>query len=186
MKVIGVTQDALIPISEQKDMYQIITKCGKNVSFVPINDEHGHDAMFNAKVCKEKFAPIISSFVEAEDEVLKSYSAEWATKRTSAPTGDVGSFTRTIMGVQAAKIIDELPFQLPCDSWLKHIGNTPTLEVEEGMFAKLEGTNPGGSIKDRALTALLLNKFVTGELHAQGSTLALPGPESRVILISDI
>ena len=37
----------------------------------------------------------------------------------------------------------------------------------------MEGNNPGGSIKDRALTSIFLNKFITGELKPNGSTLCL-------------
>lgn len=32
---------------------------------------------------------------------------------------------------------------------LDHIGNTPLVKIEDNIFAKLEGFNPGGSIKDR-------------------------------------
>mmetsp|Transcript_86845 Transcript_86845/g.246018 ORF Transcript_86845/g.246018 Transcript_86845/m.246018 type:complete len:1126 (-) Transcript_86845:577-3954(-) len=174
VQVIGVVQDALIPLSEQKNVYDILKKNGKNVSFVPINDKHGHDAMFNAKVCSQKFAPVISSFIEADGKMLEeAHLRRNEIKEKIINPDDLGSFTRTIMGARAAEIIEKLPFHLPYDSWLRHVGNTPTVEVEDGIYAKLEGSNPGGSIKDRALTALVLNKFVTGELQATNSTLAL-------------
>lgn len=96
-----------------------------------------------------------------------------AVKNEVINPNQLGSFTRTIMGAKAAQIIDELPFHLPYNDWLRHVGNTPLVETEKGLHAKLEGANPGGSIKDRALTSIFLNKFITGELCANGSTLAL-------------
>jgi len=82
-------------------------------------------------------------------------------------------FNCTIVGSQAEQIVDQLPFDLPHDDWLESIGNTPLVEVEPNMYAKLEGENPGGSIKDRAITAIVLNKFASGELKPEGSTLCL-------------
>jgi len=38
---------------------------------------------------------------------------------------------------------------------LDHIGNTPLIQVEENIFAKVEGFNPGGSIKDRIVLNML-------------------------------
>lgn len=52
------------------------------------------------------------------------------------------------------------------------IGNTPVVEIEPGMHAKLEGCNPSKSHKDRALTALLLNDAIQGNLDGP-STLCL-------------
>ena len=78
--------DALIPLSEQKNVYDILKKNGKNVSFIPINDKHGHDAMFNAKVCSDKFAPVISSFIEADGEALEqTHLKREEIKETSRP-----------------------------------------------------------------------------------------------------
>jgi cysteine synthase len=48
------------------------------------------------------------------------------------------------------------------ESILELIGNTPLLDVSElspnrrvQIFAKLEGNNPGGSVKDRAAKGLI-------------------------------
>ena len=127
--------------------------------------------MFNERVCKEKFAPVIKSFIDAAPEELSSYeAAKDRVRQQVINPSELGGFTRTIMGEDAARIIDNLPFRLPYETWLQQVGNTPTVEVEPGLFAKMEGVNPGGSIKDRALTALFLNKFATGELTSHGST----------------
>ena len=155
--------------------------------------------MFNEKVCLEKFAPAISSFIYAEPKIFTTAKvAKEDVKRKNINPNQLGSFTRTIMGgeehakgcprvarvqrrtntwtapaAEAAKIIDNLPFHLPYDDWLRHVGNTPLVQVGDGIHAKLEGFNPGGSIKDRALTSIFLNKFITGELKPNGSTLCL-------------
>jgi len=174
VQVIGVVQDALIPMSEQQEVYDGLKKSNKDVDLVTIDDEHGHDAMFNEKVCLEKFAPTISSFLYAEPKIFTSAKEiKEDVKRKNINPNQLGSFTRTIMGAEAAKIIDNLPFHLPYDDWLRHVGNTPLVQVDDGMHAKLEGFNPGGSIKDRALTSIFLNKFITGELKPNGSTLCL-------------
>ena len=57
------------------------------------------------------------------------------------------------------------------------IGNTPLLEITrltEGIiapavriFAKLEGFNPGGSVKDRAARSMILRGIESGELTAR-------------------
>ena len=59
------------------------------------------------------------------------------------------------------------------------IGNTPLLEITrltEGIiapavriFAKLEGFNPGGSVKDRAARSMILRGIESGELRARKS-----------------
>src|SRR5579862_9641015 len=56
------------------------------------------------------------------------------------------------------------------------IGNTPLLEITKltagvvpravRIFAKLEGFNPGGSVKDRAARSMVLRGIESGELHA--------------------
>jgi len=38
---------------------------------------------------------------------------------------------------------------------LDFIGNTPLIEVEKNIFAKVEGFNPGGSIKDRIVLNMI-------------------------------
>src|SRR6195256_4896204 len=55
------------------------------------------------------------------------------------------------------------------------IGNTPLLEItkltegivapEVRIFAKLEGFNPGGSVKDRAARSMILRGIESGELR---------------------
>jgi len=56
---------------------------------------------------------------------------------------------------------------------LDFIGNTPLVEVEENIFAKLEGFNPGGSIKDRIALNMILEAEKQGILK-KGDTIVEP------------
>ncbi|MFA5228517.1 MAG: cysteine synthase family protein [Candidatus Paceibacterota bacterium] len=60
---------------------------------------------------------------------------------------------------------------------LEHIGNTPLVKVEEendsSIFAKMEGFNPGGSIKDRIALNMIRNAESEGIIK-KGDTLIEP------------
>ena len=56
---------------------------------------------------------------------------------------------------------------------LDFIGNTPLVEVEENIFAKVEGFNPGGSIKDRIALNMILEAEKQGILK-KGDTIVEP------------
>ncbi len=67
----------------------------------------------------------------------------------------------------ATSVKHELP--VPAHPLLDRIGETPLLELQripEGVrvFAKLEGSNPGGSVKDRAARAIVLDAWRAGML----------------------
>ena len=64
-------------------------------------------------------------------------------------------------------------FKLPISAWTKQIGNTPLVQLEPGLHVKLEGYNPSGSYKDRALTSIFVNHFDNGALRESGSTLCI-------------
>jgi cysteine synthase len=72
----------------------------------------------------------------------------------------------------ASPIGARLPFEIPASSILSNVGNTPITQIEPGVWAKLEGFNFSGSIKDRAVTNMVLNMFADGKLK-DGSTLVL-------------
>ena len=50
------------------------------------------------------------------------------------------------------------------DSVLNMVGNTPLIELDKGIFAKLESANPSGSIKDRMVKFMLEEAERKGEL----------------------
>jgi len=71
-------------------------------------------------------------------------------------------------------IADKLPFEIPQHSWVHWgIGSTPMVQISDRIHAKLEGESPGGSLKDRTISALVLNAFVDGRLKCRGDTLML-------------
>ena len=56
---------------------------------------------------------------------------------------------------------------------LELIGHTPMLEIQEGLFLKLERFNPGGSVKDRTALAMIEDAEQRGLLRA-GATIIEP------------
>ena len=51
----------------------------------------------------------------------------------------------------------------------KKIGNTPILSLGDGIYGKLEGKNPAGSIKDRAAFFMIMRALENGELEEGGT-----------------
>ena len=60
---------------------------------------------------------------------------------------------------------------------LEHIGNTPLIKIEENngskIFAKMEGLNPGGSIKDR-IALNMINEAEKAGILKRGDTIIEP------------
>lgn len=48
------------------------------------------------------------------------------------------------------------------------IGNTPLIKINDGLYAKLEGVNPSGSIKDRMAKAIIEDAIKSGVLKKGG------------------
>ena len=59
------------------------------------------------------------------------------------------------------------------NSLLDMIGKTPMLEIQEGLFLKLERFNPGGSVKDRTALAMIEDAEKRGLLKV-GATIIEP------------
>lgn len=53
------------------------------------------------------------------------------------------------------------------------VGNTPLVHLEDEIYAKLEGHNPGGSLKDRTISSILLHMFEEKKLRPSGETICL-------------
>lgn len=51
----------------------------------------------------------------------------------------------------------------------KMIGNTPMLSLGDGLYGKLEGKNPAGSIKDRAAFYMIMRALEKGDLKEGGT-----------------
>jgi len=82
------------------------------------------------------------------------------------PVAGASKFIETVFGDVS------LPFNIPSSSILSTVGCTPIMEVEPGVWGKLEGYNFSGSIKDRAMMSMVLKMFERGDLK-NGSTLTL-------------
>jgi len=60
--------------------------------------------------------------------------------------------------------------KLSCDGILSHIGNTPLVHLSNvinapfSLYAKLEGMNPGGSLKDRPALEIIRHGIETGQI----------------------
>ncbi len=70
-------------------------------------------------------------------------------------------------------MIKETFFIMKTKSILDFIGNTPLIEVEKNIFAKIEGFNPGGSIKDRIVFNMISEAEKKGILK-KGDTIVEP------------
>ncbi|MEG2688013.1 MAG: pyridoxal-phosphate dependent enzyme, partial [Clostridia bacterium] len=51
----------------------------------------------------------------------------------------------------------------------KKIGNTPIIDMNDGIFGKIEGENPAGSVKDRAAFYIILRALQNGDLKIGGT-----------------
>lgn len=51
----------------------------------------------------------------------------------------------------------------------KNIGNTPIIPLGDGLYGKLEGKNPAGSIKDRAAFYMVMRALEKGDLKEDGT-----------------
>ena len=87
---------------------------------------------------------------------------------TGAKSGTTGDyFDRHLTGPESSRRNCFEDFQ-------GRVGDTPLVQLgETNIYAKLEGHNPSGSIKDRALSAILLAMIDEGRLSKQNDTLCL-------------
>jgi len=100
----------------------------------------------------------------------------WARAMSGVSTIRVQKDTKldTPKFLKSLEIADKLPFEIPQHSWVHWgIGSTPMVKISDRIQAKLEGETPGGSLKDRTISSLVLNAFVDGRLKCKGDTLML-------------
>jgi cysteine synthase len=65
---------------------------------------------------------------------------------------------------------------------LDFIGNTPLIRIEENIFAKIEGFNPGGSIKDRIALNMIIGAEKKGILKKGDTIVELTSGNTGVAL----
>eukprot|EP01083_Nonionella_stella_P110926 324960_1 len=79
--------------------------------------------------------------------------------------------------------------QIPHDCVYKnHIGQTPMIEIEPNLYAKLEGYNLGQSNKDRAIIGIIYRMYLDGTMNKNDNLcLVTSGSAARsLILLQDI
>ena len=64
------------------------------------------------------------------------------------------------------------------------IGNTPLIELEDGIYAKLESKNPCGSIKDRVALEMILTAEREGKLKPGGTIIEPTSGNTGIALAS--
>ena len=72
------------------------------------------------------------------------------------------------------------------DLLFNKVGNTPLVEIEDSIYGKLEGHNPGGSLKDRTLSSILIHMMCEGKLQIKGDTLCLVTSGSAGVSLKSI
>ncbi|GLD96394.1 hypothetical protein PINS_up005077 [Pythium insidiosum] len=64
--IVGVKQDLLVPIQEQRMIVNILQSYGYNSSLIEVDSKFGHDAMFNEQMQQDVFAPIVRDYIERD------------------------------------------------------------------------------------------------------------------------
>lgn len=62
--IIGVKQDLLIPIQEQRMIVNILQSYGYDSKLVEVDSKFGHDTMFHNQMQLDVFAPLVRDYVE--------------------------------------------------------------------------------------------------------------------------
>lgn len=62
--IIGIKQDLLIPINEQRNLISILQSYGRNAKLVEVDSKYGHDAMFHGQMQLDMFSPLIRECIE--------------------------------------------------------------------------------------------------------------------------
>ncbi|KDO25831.1 homoserine O-acetyltransferase [Saprolegnia parasitica CBS 223.65] len=69
--IIGVKQDLLVPLNEQKTIVDILESYETPATLSVIDSKYGHDAMFHPQMQSVVFSPIISDFLERDLHTLE-------------------------------------------------------------------------------------------------------------------
>ncbi|KAF4039169.1 alpha/beta hydrolase fold [Phytophthora infestans] len=64
--IIGIKQDLLIPIQEQRNLVNILQSYGHSAQLMEVDSKFGHDAMFNGQMQRDVFSPLVREYVEEQ------------------------------------------------------------------------------------------------------------------------
>ncbi|RLN48518.1 hypothetical protein BBJ28_00016420 [Nothophytophthora sp. Chile5] len=62
--VIGIKQDLLIPIQEQRNLVNILQSYGRDSQLVEVDSKFGHDSMFHGQMQLDVFSPLVREYIE--------------------------------------------------------------------------------------------------------------------------
>ncbi|CAI5711157.1 unnamed protein product [Hyaloperonospora brassicae] len=64
--IVGIKQDLLVPIQEQRNLVHILQSYGREAQLVEVDSKFGHDAMFSQQMQRDVFSPLVREFIEKE------------------------------------------------------------------------------------------------------------------------
>lgn len=150
----------MIPIREQRDIATSVddNHHDNHVTFHEVDNLAGHDAVFaerNAHLFAGKLNTFFGCSTEAEEHI-----------DASPPRSSF--LTETVLNISGdEEEALKLPFDIPADCWLHDVGQSAEVRhlescTENGaeLFVKLEGANPTGSIKDKAIANIVLRMYL--------------------------
>ncbi|CAH0479503.1 unnamed protein product [Peronospora belbahrii] len=62
--IVGIKQDLLISIQEQRNLVNILQSYGRNARLVEVDSKFGHDAMFHSQMQLDMFSPLVREHIE--------------------------------------------------------------------------------------------------------------------------
>ena len=75
-------------------------------------------------------------------------------------------FKKLIPFIKSNNIRNECSYNNNIRKYIKNIGDTPIIKLEENLYMKLEGHNPSGSIKDRPISNMIYNLMINNQLKS--------------------
>ena len=97
----------------------------------------------------------------SEKRILPSIKAGFTFRRG-------GFIVRFVRAIWQRRFMDK-NMQEKLDILSKKIGNTPVVSLGDGIYGKVEGNNPAGSVKDRAAYYMVLRALENGDLKESGT-----------------
>lgn len=97
----------------------------------------------------------------SEKRILPSIKAGFTFRRG-------GFIVRFVRAIWQRRFMDK-NMQEKLDILSKKIGNTPVVSLGDGIYGKVEGNNPAGSVKDRAAFYMVLRALENGDLKEGGT-----------------
>lgn len=62
--IVGIKQDLLVPVQEQRNLVEILQSYGRRALFVELSSKYGHDAMFVEDEQIDLLSPLVREYIE--------------------------------------------------------------------------------------------------------------------------